>query len=827
MLFALTPSTFAQEQDDGFIGLEEITITAQRRAEGLQNVPIPVSAFTENELKLRGINRALDLVNFVPNLFGLNNTGLGSANAYYLRGLGNTESIATFDPPIGTYVDDIYLSRQNANNLSFFDIERVEVLRGPQGTLFGRNTTGGAISVVFAEPGEEFGGYAEAGYGAFDRVLLRGSVDVPVNEDVAFKISAYLDDDGGYAKNTVTNEDLNDNDSWGVRLGARANINEVVSWTGSYMYVEANGENILNFECDPANPTDCDGRFISTGFSEEGGALEGLLTGDKQFYGNSNNTGQHIITSNFELEFDTFNVNFITGYVDLSQQFALDFGDGRTGLPTLATPVPDVPGTPWATGLFTIANDSTHEQFTQEIKVNGSFGDGAIDYVAGIFYFDETNVTDFGDVFTIGLNLATFMPAPGGFPLVLADRVLTNTTEAWAGYAQADWNATEQLKLTVGLRYTDETKTFAVRDNSASCTDGTIEATCLDTSNLVASNGVAIPTSVNEGVLTPRFAASYQLTDDALVFASATRGFKSGGWNARGTSPDTLLPFGPEKVWSYEVGGKTEWLDRRLRVNLTAYYLDVSGLQTPSALTADDGSVTFLTRNFADYENYGVELEITAVPVPGLNVFFNLGYQQDEYKIGDTTAQDEFGFESTFTTQQNCIAELATGAVAGPIPDALGGRESPNCGIGIVSADGQLSEPVRTPDWSLAFGASYDYPIGNTSLFVTPSVNATYRSSSETGTSNVTLFDAPVTSALTGATFPANIDGNGDVISGSFSPSFWFVNANISLRDEDNGWTIVAECNNCFDEAAVQSSLVEYSYISPPRTWMVRGRFDF
>ncbi|MDO9487243.1 MAG: Plug domain-containing protein, partial [Sphingomonadaceae bacterium] len=123
----------------GETGLEEIVVTAQRRSQNLQEIPIAVSAFSAAELENRGVTETLDLIQYVPNLFGSNNTGLGSANAYYLRGLGSTETVATFDPPVATYIDDIYISRQNANNFGFFDVERIEVLRGPQGTLFGRN----------------------------------------------------------------------------------------------------------------------------------------------------------------------------------------------------------------------------------------------------------------------------------------------------------------------------------------------------------------------------------------------------------------------------------------------------------------------------------------------------------------------------------------------------------------------------------------------------------------------------------------------------------------------------------------------------------------
>src|SRR5204863_307078 len=153
-----------------------------------------------DQLRAQGVSSALDLGQFVPNLIAQNNTGLGSANAYYLRGLGNTETIPTFDPPVGTYVDNIYLSRQNANNLNLFDVERIEVLRGPQGTLFGKNTTGGAISVILRQPAKEFGGYAEVGYGRYDKKLVRASVDIPLADTFQIKLSGYWQDDKGYVK---------------------------------------------------------------------------------------------------------------------------------------------------------------------------------------------------------------------------------------------------------------------------------------------------------------------------------------------------------------------------------------------------------------------------------------------------------------------------------------------------------------------------------------------------------------------------------------------------------------------------------------------------
>ena len=135
--------------------IEEIIITSERRVGSVQDTPLAVSAYGQEQMEILQIHNTLDLINVVPNLFGGNNTGLGTANMYYLRGQGNDESIATFDPPVGTYIDEVYVTRQNANNFALFDVERIEVLRGPQGTLYGRNTTGGAIILVMRKPAEE------------------------------------------------------------------------------------------------------------------------------------------------------------------------------------------------------------------------------------------------------------------------------------------------------------------------------------------------------------------------------------------------------------------------------------------------------------------------------------------------------------------------------------------------------------------------------------------------------------------------------------------------------------------------------------------------
>ncbi|HEY5760638.1 MAG TPA: TonB-dependent receptor, partial [Steroidobacter sp.] len=601
---------------------------------------------------------------------------------------------------------------------------------------------------------------------------------------------------------------LNDDDGWGARVGLKADFTDALSWSASFARIEADGENIINFQCNPANPSDCNGRFSTSGLREGATASTSpyaplVISGRKANYLMGARSQTDLVTSNLEFDLNQdFKLSFITGYIDLTQQYALDFYDGRSG-PTLGNPNPPVLG--YARGGFTILNDGTNEQFSQEVKLNGSLFDGRAELVSGVYYIDEKNTTDFADIFANSL--------------LLADRVLDNKTEALAGYAQADFNVTDEWKLTAGIRYTDETKKMGIRDNRPSCNDGTIEATCMANVNLISPSGKPIPRELDTQMWTPRFAVNYKPSGDVLMFASATKGMKSGGWNGRSTPARSVLPFGPEKVWSYEAGAKTDWLGNRLRANLTFFYLDVSDLQTPSALLNANGSMTFLTRNFADYENKGIELELTYMPIDGLTTYFNAGFQDDKYKIDrNAPTFDEYGIQSVSAQQALCRQQLATGA----IPNASAAVAA--CAAGIITAEGNIAEPVRTPDLTLSFGASYDIPLGSSRMTLVPSLNASYRTEQEVSTNNLTIYSGSVTG--TNGTFPSNPYG-GDYITGSYSPEAWFVNATLTLFGDDRRWLVAAECTNCLNETAVNTALANTAYINAPMQWMLRTRFNF
>ena len=826
-----SPSASPAQDGQTSGGLQDIIVTAQRRAERSQDVPIAISAFSAEQLRAQGVSSTLELGQVVPNLISQNNTGLGSANAYYLRGLGNTETIATFDPPVGTYIDDVYISRQNANNFNLFDVERIEVLRGPQGTLFGRNTTGGAINVILAQPGDEIHGYAEVGYGRFNKKLARGSIDLPLAPGFAIKASGYWQEDDGYGKNTTTGERFNYQDSWGARLGLKGDLSPGARYFASYTHINDTSENLLNFLCDPNNASNCDGRFAATSlrhdaasppfanFTRIGGASPYTLSGRKANYPLGNLVKTDLVSSRLELDVSGQTLAFITGYLSQTQNYALDFYDGRTGGPTLTNPNP----APWSNprGTFSIVQDGTNSQFSQEVKLNGQFGGGLIDYVTGVYYIKEDNRTDFADVFAAS--------ATGN--LVLGDRTLRNATEAIAGYVQADLNF-GPLKFTAGVRYTDEIKKLRYFDQRPECQVAAPALTCLYDQNFyVPANGstilanAPIPLRQEAKEWTPRFAVNFKPDRDVLFYASATRGFKSGGWNARGYTPQTVLPFSPEKVWSYEAGVKSELLDRRVRANVTLYQLDVTDLQTPSGIVNPvNGSVSFVTRNFADYRNRGVEVELTVVPATGLNLFANASYADDHYVLKQNQpTYDQYGILSVVAQQAACKQALAAGKIPGGANVPATQPSIANCAAGIVNANGDIATPVRTPKWIVALGGSYKAPLGG-GFHLTPSVSANYRTRQEVSTSNLTIYTGAVTGA--NGTFPYN-PYNGAAVIGSYSPGGWLVNGGVTLAFPDDRFQLSATCTNCFNKALIQSALVNTTYYNPPVQWLVRLRAAF
>ena len=654
--------------------LEEVLVTAERREASVQDVPIAVSAYSEEMIERLQIDDTLDLINVVPNLFGGNNTGLGTANMYYLRAQGNDESISTFDPPVGTYVDDVYITRQNVNNVALFDVERIEVLRGPQGTLYGRNTTGGAISVVMKKPSDTMQGYVEAGAGNWGKTMVRGSIDLPLSDNILTKFSAYYVDTDGYLENRTDGKDYNEADLTGIRAALRWLISDSMTWDIAVDGGKSEVANIHGF-------LDGDDRYS---LSVLGSGLP--MGGGMSDYGNEVDTLN--ITSNLAWDAMGGTANLILGSRSIEQDFLLNF-------PFSLDFFPD---------FFIIDNQGEHDMYSAELKWSGDIMDGRAFLQTGVYYMDEDNTVDFVDYLDLA---AVGVPAPPSTAfLTLADRVLSNTTESFAVYAQADIKIGNNGTLTLGARYTDEEKTVDFQ--------GTVNS-----AGMVAAG---IPLSQSEQEITPRIAYAHKFTDNFMMYVSATNGFKSGGWNARGSSSGALQAFAPETIWSYELGMRGDWVDGRLRTNITLFYSDLEDLQTTSA--TPDGQ--FLTTNAGGLEVPGIEAEITALPTDNWQIFAALGWQNAEYK------------------------------------DLPGGCVTPNANLAAYDADCNIAEPKRSPHQTYTIGTSVDFSLGG--VTVTPNIMLRYLGSQYPGTRNlgynesVTLLNAGVKLSMADSRWELNLE---------------------------------------------------------------------
>ena len=503
------------------------------------------------------------------------------------------------------------------------------MLRGPQGTLFGRNTTGGAISIVSQKPIDESEASVEAGIGSYERYYAKGMVNVPVSDTVLGRFNAFVVSEDGWMDSVTTGETYNGEDAYGVRGALRFLFSDALTWdvSASFSETEAQALGTAAFPVGSQIPETGSLTKNQTALSDCNGPTSDAL-GTTIPTCSFNKMETLLIASNLEWQTDLFTINFITGYYDLEQNYSADFLDNSQNLPF----------GPAFGDTFIIANNGEHDQFSQEIKISGDLNDGAIRYVGGIFYMDEDNTTNFTDWVGTKPALAPFnVRTP-----------LENTTESKAVYGQFDVDVTDKLTLIAGGRYTDEEKDFSI--------DAVLGFVPVTDADLVA---LGIPLEQSEDKFTYKLGGTYQFTDDILAYATYTTGFKSGGWNARGSSAEELAAFGPEEVESIEAGVKSEWWDNRLRTNVTIFQAKYEDIQIATV----EGPL-FITTNAGDSRIRGLELEVTAAATADLTIYGNLGLMDGEY------------------TRLSAGGELA--------------------GIG--------PDPTRTPDTTFNIGADYVSP---------------------------------------------------------------------------------------------------------------------
>jgi iron complex outermembrane receptor protein len=672
MLFLCSPPAGAQTRAADNAGadssqLQEVTVTAQRRTENLQDVPIAITNLTAAEVEAQQINGTADIPRLVPNMFTNNNTGTGSGNVYFLRGLGQTESFATFDPQVGQYVDDIYIGRGSGANFELFDVDQIQVLRGPQGTLFGRNATGGAIVISLTKPGQQAGGYLDLSYGAYDRVTLKGAVDLPINDELFTRTAVSIVKDRGYVDDVATGTHQNFHDDHGIRESILFKPSERVTWNAT---IDAS-ESMFNAE---QNSPYGGVRVNYSGFGDPnapvpviGGAgvvtdLDGIL---RESFSNLPN-GEDIKTwgamSNLEVKLDAGTLNFITG---LRAQKQL----GNADFPFPAVSGALVPYDDNELGQFGITLDGVDRQLSQEIKFSGTTLGDRLNYTAGLFYLYEWNRTVFVETLTVPVGPVA-APSVFGFELSAPEN-FHNDTKSAAAYLQGDYKFTDALTLTLGVRFTDEQKGYEVfAEPSAAGAAG------YDTAD-VQADGHATDLKTNQ--VTPRVVVQYKLDPEVMAFASATKGFQGGGWNSLTNSPELVTAFTPETVWTYETGVRTEWFDKKLVANADIFYNDVHDYQLITL--GPGGGANFVTENAANMSVYGFEADFAFRPIENLTITGNVGLEDGGY----------------YDLSPVTLSQL----------EGCRGGNASLCNGGIVSPVGTIAPPENFPHSTFSLNGNY------------------------------------------------------------------------------------------------------------------------
>ncbi len=616
----------AQTADTADSGLETIVVTAQKRAQEVQDVPIAVSAFNQASIERMNARDIRDLTGVVPNLV-LTEVAIGpSMSQISLRGVNSQDPEKSFDPAVGVFVDGVYLGTSAFNLLDSFDLERLEILRGPQGTLFGRNTTGGAINAFRTKPTGELGVRARGIIGSADRRDLNAVVNLPTVADaVSVKLSGFLQKDDGLFENPAGGA-TGAKDRWGL--------------SGTVKLASGPGEIIVTYDHfrDKSELTPYFARgvraveqlpfdivqtsfpvpaTVTPGFGPDLLCLRASLCDDPADR-RSRATDPHFQDS-------TLDALTVQGSLELSDRFTLEtvFGWRQSTEDVFI----DFDGTDRT--VFNVFRGQDYEQMSAEARIASNL-DGPIDFVAGVFWFE--NRYELRQAIKLDLAM-TGAPLPLG--LLYANGSGdedTHRADTFAVFAQVDWSLTDSLTLALGGRASWDNKSVrtaffgAARAPSApySILEGVIGTRPLTSAGAASESWFQF---------TPKVTLNWKPNDDLLVYASFARGYNAGGFSARaGTVRDVTTPFDPEFINAFEVGAKTDLLDGRLRLNAAAFWNDYSDKQEEAIEPGPPPTFTSTTvRNVAAARIRGLELEVSALPADFLRLDASLGILDAEY----------------------------------------------------------------------------------------------------------------------------------------------------------------------------------------------------
>jgi iron complex outermembrane recepter protein len=627
----------AQEAQSAFD--ETIVVTARKREESLQETPISVSAFSGRGLEARGVQSTEGLAQITPNLTLQNNpsfSGASNSAAIYIRGIGQQDFVPTVEPGVGVYVDGVYVARSLGSILDLVDFERVEVLRGPQGTLFGRNTIGGAISVTTKAPSQNLEGTGSVGVGTDNQVVVKGTINVPLSETVALRASAGYFNQDGYVTRTFDGKKLGDMDRLTGRVALRVEPRD--GWTTDFAFdgttARENGPPMtllgINYgrTTDPNTPPFVDIHNVIATVMAGGPMAPCAQLGldvpgcydDRYVVGKDKTAGTAPSYSNMDIWglsmthavdlTDSLKLKSITAYRHLTGTFARD---GDASPQTIAQYYDKI----------------VQQQFSQEVQLLGETD--RFNWILGGYYFNEKGNNTNGLLFEISQ-----FQSGGAFQ-----------NQSLAFFGQGTLKITPDLKLTAGLRYTKDKKSFHpdqyIIANRVAFLGAPFNSPIFDPGTRVLPN---VNAKVDFSEVTPMVNIAYDVNEDLMTYATWSRGFKSGGFTQRVfppiipgittpiTDPVKAIPsFDPEKVDAYEYGVKFQTPNRAVTVNAAAFYTKYKDMQVQIFT-----SVAPVFTNAASATIKGFELETQFRPVAGLYLEGTAGLTDASYdKIDQAT----------------------------------------------------------------------------------------------------------------------------------------------------------------------------------------------
>jgi iron complex outermembrane receptor protein len=724
---SLTPClALAAQAAESTGAIEEVVVTARYREETAQETPIAVTAFNRTMLEDITAQDLRDVGPQSPNVRIQANTFAPNSSTIHIRGMGSLTIESTNELRNGVSINQVYISRPVATLVDFFDVDTVEVLRGPQGTTFGKNSLSGAVRVNTVMPDGELDYDAEVTAGNYGRLDFRGALQFPILEDkLSARVAVLSQNYDGHYKN---------------RLGGRLNGEDVDTIRGTLRWTPTD-----NFDATliygwlkersqaPGGDDDSDPDqlinvyFAGPPFFWQGEPDDGAFTVGRDaldFY----NTDQDSLTGIVNWDLGRVTLTSVTGYIKTDDFVAADFD--QTELP-----------------FFPTFRDQTHDQFSQELRLQSDFGDMGgvlrnLDLVAGLFYFEQEH------------EIVQSFPTLGN-PSSADYAHQDNTSKAIFG--QAIYAMTNNLNLILGVRYTDEKKDFERNPGTLFGTQiSYLDPASRPSIDFMSMQPMTVTGDLNSDRTTWKLGADYHFSDNVMGYVTYSQGFKAGEFGARAGSNTTAGPTDDETSDAVELGLKSEWLDRRLRANLAAFWTKYKGLAfevffpSPNNPTGQETA----SQNIGEATITGVELEVTAVPIDGLTLEGSVGLMDPKYDEFCADLDGPGVYASTPVSDCNGVVEL--------LPD----------GTYLVDEDHTDLKLSRAPKTQIYLSARYEWFTDIGGFFLRASTN--YESK---------YFTDGVLNHPKGET--------GD---------FWLVDGSAGWISKNEKWRLQAWCKNCFDK---------------------------